>query len=213
MPEAFIGVLEAADQIDGLTMAMLASSARACRAWHAHGFDMSVAVNISPRSLSDAALADRILEAVALEQLDTRHVTLEVTETATGADVGAVIENLSRLRMRGFGLSIDDFGTGYSSMQQLTHIPFTELKIDQSFVRSAPSNPSARAVLESSLEIARKLGVPAVAEGVESKLELALLQQLGCPLAQGYYLARPMDEEAFADWMLQARAEKRARLG
>jgi EAL domain-containing protein (putative c-di-GMP-specific phosphodiesterase class I) len=130
-------------------------------------------------------------------------VTLEITETAAATHLGKVLENLSRLRMRGFGLAIDDYGTGYSSMQQLVRIPFTELKIDQTFVRNAPDQPSSRAMLESSLEMVGKLGIAAVAEGVESRAEMRLLTELGCPLAQGYYIARPMAGPDFLRWMIE----------
>ncbi|HTS86761.1 MAG TPA: EAL domain-containing protein, partial [Usitatibacter sp.] len=106
-----------------------------------------------------------------------------------------------RLRMKGFGLSIDDYGTGYSSMQRLTRVPFTELKIDQSFVKHAATQVSSRAVVESSLEIARKLGIAAVAEGVESRRDFDLVRTMGCNLVQGYYVSRPMEAGQFRVWL------------
>jgi len=105
--------------------------------------------------------------------------------------------------MKGFGLSIDDYGTGYSSMQQLSRIPFTELKIDQSFVMSALENESSKVILGSSLDMARKLRLKAVAEGVETRAHWNLLQKLGCDIAQGYFIAKPMEAAAFVDWTLQ----------
>jgi EAL domain-containing protein (putative c-di-GMP-specific phosphodiesterase class I) len=102
--------------------------------------------------------------------------------------------------MKGFGLSIDDYGTGYSSMERLARVPFTELKIDRSFVSRALTEPASRAVLESSLEMARKLGIVAVAEGVESESEWNLLKEMGCSLAQGYFVARPMGAAEFLAW-------------
>jgi EAL domain-containing protein (putative c-di-GMP-specific phosphodiesterase class I) len=112
--------------------------------------------------------------------------------------------------MKGFGLSIDDYGTGYSSMERLTRVPFTELKIDQTFVKSATTRPASLAALESSLEMAAKLGIVAVAEGVESATEWELVRRLGCPLAQGYFVARPMDASEFTSWV---RMPERARVG
>jgi EAL domain-containing protein (putative c-di-GMP-specific phosphodiesterase class I) len=103
--------------------------------------------------------------------------------------------------MKGFGLSIDDYGTGYSSMQQLTRIAFTELKIDQSFVANAAKQESARVILGSSLDMAKKLNITAVAEGVETQQDWDLLRQLGCGLAQGYFMATPMEAGAFLDWV------------
>ena len=102
--------------------------------------------------------------------------------------------------MNGFGLSIDDYGTGYSSMQQLTRIAFTELKIDRSFVLNASRQESAAVILESSLAMAGKLGITAVAEGVETQQDYDLLRRLGCGLAQGYFIARPMEAAAFTGW-------------
>ena len=200
-PAAFIPPLERAGELGAITVPMLSKAVIACRAWRAAGHDLTVAVNISLTSLADTELADRVLAIVTDHGLEPRHVVLEVTETAAASHLGKVLENLSRLRMRGFGLSIDDYGTGYSSMQQLVHIPFSELKIDQSFVRNAPAQPSCRAILESSLEVAGKLGMSAVAEGVETKPECRLLHELGCPLAQGYYFARPMAAEEFMRWL------------
>ncbi|MDX2299078.1 MAG: EAL domain-containing protein, partial [Xanthomonadaceae bacterium] len=101
------------------------------------------------------------------------------------------------LRMRGFGLAIDDYGTGFASMQQLTRVPFTELKIDQSFVTDYADNPSSRAVVESSVEMARRLNLRSVAEGVETQSDWNALHALGCDIAQGYFIARPMEEQAF----------------
>ena len=98
-------------------------------------------------------------------------------------------------------MSIDDYGTGYSSMQQLTRIAFTELKIDQSFVTDATRQESARVILESSLDMAKKLGITSVAEGVETQADWNLLRQLGCGLAQGYFIARPMQAGDYLNWV------------
>jgi len=111
-----------------------------------------------------------------------------------------VLENLARLRLKGFGLSIDDYGTGYSSMQQLTRIAFTELKIDQSFVMNATKQESSRVILESSIDMAKKLKLVSVAEGIETQTDWNLLHQLGCNLAQGYFIAEPMETSVFLSW-------------
>jgi FOG: EAL domain len=202
-PASFVRTLEQSGQIDALTISLLAKAAAACKRWRAAGFDLTVSVNVSLVSLADTGLADRVLAVVSRHGVDPKHVTLEITETAAATHLGKVLENLSRLRMRGFGLAIDDYGTGYSSMQQLVRVPFTELKIDQSFVRNAPAQASSRAMLEASLEMAGKLGIVAVAEGVESRTEMKLVTDLGCPLAQGYYIARPMASDDFLRWMVE----------
>jgi EAL domain-containing protein (putative c-di-GMP-specific phosphodiesterase class I) len=124
-----------------------------------------------------------------------------VTESAATTDVGVALENLARLRMKGFGLSIDDYGTGYSSMRQLTRIAFSELKVDQSFVMNATRENSARVILESSLKLAKKLRITSVAEGVETSADFQLLRRLHCDVAQGFFIARPMEASAYLDWV------------
>lgn len=204
LPGSFIDMLATTWQIDTLTESILRKAAQACRQWRDAGIDGTVAVNVSLTSLTDLTLADRLTAITMEEGIEPRDVIVEITETAAATHLGKALENVSRLRMKGFGLAIDDYGTGYSSMQQLTHIPFTELKIDQSFVHNAPTQRSSRAVLESSLEMASKLRIHAVAEGVETKEQLALLRELGCPLAQGYLLGRPMKAADFLRWAASA---------
>ncbi len=200
-PSAFISLLDQAGQISELTWIMLTRSARDCRNWREAGLDLDVSVNLSVKLLEDPAIADAVTWQVTRQGLEPRHMTLEITESGAMSGVGLVLENLLRLRMKGFGLSIDDFGTGYSSMQQLTRIPFTELKIDRSFVLHAARQASSRMILESSLEMARKLGITSVAEGVETSEDWALLRQHGCDLAQGFFIADPMQSADFPDWV------------
>ena len=200
-PGAFVPQIEAAGHGERLTLALLAGACAACRDWRAAGFPAVVALNVSNSALADVTLADRLVNLVREGGVEPRDIMLEVTETAAASDVGRVLENLSRLRMKGFGLAIDDYGTGYASMEQLARIPFTELKIDQTFVRQAPGSSASRAMLESSLEIAAKLRIVAVAEGVETGRELDLLMELQCPAAQGYLLCRPLPAGEFLDWM------------
>lgn len=199
-PYAFVPALEASGRIDELTWIMLEKAAAACRDWRRGGLDMTVSVNLSLGSLTSVGLADRITGLVRAQRLEPRQMILEVTETIAMTHLARALENLARLRIKGFGLSIDDYGTGYSSMQHLLHIPFTELKIDQSFVVSAVEKDSCRVFLESSLDIAKKLGLKAVAEGVETRAVWDLLRKLGCDVAQGYFIARPMAAAQFPDW-------------
>ena len=138
------------------------------------------------------SIADRLHDLVKESDCDPKQITLEVTESEVMIDVAKVLNVLARLRMKGFGLSIDDFGTGYSSLQQLSNVPFTELKVDQSFVKDAPTQPRHRTIIETSLDLARKLKLKTVAEGVETRAEWDLLKSLGCEQAQGYFIARPM---------------------
>jgi EAL domain-containing protein (putative c-di-GMP-specific phosphodiesterase class I) len=200
-PYAFIQLLEDNNLIDELTWIMLGKSAALCSAWRATGAEATVSVNLSFKSLGESHVAERVTDLVRAQSLDPRHMILEVTESAAATEGGKPLENLARLRMKGFGLSIDDFGTGYSSMQQLTRIAFTELKVDQSFVTNATEQSSGRVILESSLEMAKKLDMTSVAEGVETRGEYHLLCQLGCDVAQGYFIARPMESGAYLSWV------------
>ena len=119
-------------------------------------------------------------------------------------DIVTPLEILTRLRLKGVALSIDDFGTGYSSMEQLKTIPFTEMKIDRAFVNGAADNPAARAILESTVDLAKKLNMSIVAEGVENQDDWDLVAELGIDLVQGYFVAKlmPADEfgERAAEW-------------
>ena len=198
---SFVPLLERSGNIATFTAMMVKDAAACCRAWMDMGCLVNLSLNLSQESLADMGLADQMVKLVRAEGLEPREVIFEVTESAMAADVGRALENLSRLRIRGFGLSIDDYGTGYSSMQQLSRVAFTELKIDQSFVRNATDQQPSRVMLESSLEMAGKLRIPAVAEGVETRAEWELLRELGCDLAQGFYVAKPMDATHLMRWL------------
>lgn len=201
-PDSFVPVLEDNGLIDGLTWIMLKRSAEACLAWQQSGLgqDINVSVNLSLKSLADTTLADRLTRTVTDTGLQPRHMVLEITESAAMTDIAHCLENLARLRMKGFGLSIDDYGTGYSSMQQLSRIPFSELKIDRSFVTDVALHPQRRVILASSIDMARKLGLKVVAEGVESRADWDRLKELGCTMAQGYFIAKPMPAAEFIHW-------------
>ena len=107
------------------------------------------------------------------------------------------LENLARLRLRGFGLAIDDFGTGFSSIQQLARIAFTELKIDRSFVARITDKKEARAIVEASIDMAHRLDILSVAEGIETQAEWNALKAAGCRIGQGYFVSRPVDGAQF----------------
>lgn len=204
-PYFFIGAMEENGLIDALTWQILERTAALCRGWLAQGMDLSVSVNLSLKSLDEPGLAERIAEAVAAQGLPSKHMVLEITESAAMTNIAKALENLTRLRMKGFALSIDDYGTGYSSMQQLSRIPFSELKIDQSFVMGALEKEANKVILASSLDMAKKLKLKAVAEGVETRAHWNLLQGLGCDIAQGYFIAKPMEADAFRGWALEWR--------
>ena len=135
---------------------------------------------------------------------------LEITESAASRNQGAALENLARLRMRGFDLSIDDFGTGYSSLAKLVRTPFSELKIDREFVIKLTTDPAARTLVESIIAIARRLGLRTVAEGIETEAQHEILLGLNCDMGQGYLFAKPMPAAEWLQWM-QGKRDSRAR--
>ena len=197
-PTCFIDTLEAGGLIDEITWVMLRKSAACCRAWRARGLDATVSVNLSVRSLAEVDIAERVTKLVRSQGLDPSQMILEVTESSATTDVGKALENLARLRMKGFGLAIDDYGTGYSSMQQLSRIAFTELKIDRTFVSKAVKDATARVILKSSIKMAKQLNIDSVAEGVETRADFDLLCRLKCDMAQGFFIAKPL---AYADFL------------
>ncbi len=212
-PYAFIEVIEKEDDLIGkLTRVMLEKASHCCRSWRDDGHDVGIAVNVSIRSLTDLGVAERLTEETIRHGIEPRHVTIEITETVAMTDVGRVLENLSRLRMNGFSLAIDDYGTGYSSMQQLDRSAANELKIDRAFVTGARRQESSRVILQSSLELAARLGLVTVAEGVETRDEWDLLTEYGCDQAQGYFVARPMPAAEVGDWITAWHARGRYEL-
>jgi len=195
-PGEFIPLAERTGLIGDLTWAIVERSIAAVRGWRDAGFvQLSVAINLSNAFLVDPAVTDRIAASCAKAGVPPDAVTFEITESMAADNIVPVLANLTRLRMRGYGLSIDDFGTGYASMDQLARIPFTELKIDRGFVTNVAEGSAARAILESSIDLAKRFGLKSVAEGVETEADLERLVALGCDCAQGYHLARPMDND------------------
>ncbi len=209
-PLHFIHKMEREDLVTALTESLLKQSCGYLNAWAERGHTITVSVNVSMFCLTDVSIADRLHELVKECECDPRQIILEVTETGVMNNVAMVLNVLARLRLKGFGLSIDDFGTGYSSLQQLSNVPFTELKIDQSFVKDSPTQPRHRTIIEASLELARKLKLGTVAEGVETRAEWDLLRSLGCEQAQGYFIARPMPGHQIPDWIRMWQAPEEA---
>ncbi|PJZ44570.1 EAL domain-containing response regulator [Leptospira brenneri] len=199
-PYEFIDVLEKSGNIDILTFLMLEKSAKACKLIHAQGHEISISVNLSLTSLTDTNLADKITRVVSESGLDPKFIILEITETAAMTEMAPALENLARLRMKGFGLSIDDYGTGYSSMQQISRIAFTELKIDQSFVREMTTSNVSKVLINSSIEMATKLQMKCTAEGIETENDWEQLKNMNCDLGQGYYIAKPMNFDEFLEF-------------
>jgi EAL domain-containing protein (putative c-di-GMP-specific phosphodiesterase class I) len=203
-PVRFIPLAEKNGLIRRLTEQVLETSLAQCRAWDANGMHLSVAVNLSPQLLNDLSFPDHVARMAAQVGADARRIIFEVTESAAMFDPGTTMDVLTRMRVKNFGLSIDDFGTGYSSLKQLYLMPFSELKIDTSFVRDIFAHEDARTMVETMVLLAHKLRLTACAEGVESQEVLDFLDGVGCDRAQGYFIGRPMVgsvlEQCVRDW-------------
>lgn len=161
---------------------------------------INMALNVDIGLLANRHFADDLIHCVAAAGCQPSQLVLEVTESALMNDPMVTLASVGRLRLAGFGLSIDDYGTGFSTLRQLSRLPFTELKIDRAFVTEAHQNRRARAILYSAIEMGHKLGLPCVAEGVERKEDVLMLEGLGCHSAQGYLFARPMSGERLGGW-------------
>lgn len=164
---------------------------------------LTLSINLSARSLDDDGLINFIVAECLRVGIASNRLVFELTETSAMEDPIASLDLLTRLRMKGFQLSIDDFGTGYSSMLQLARLPFSEIKVDRSFVMAASRSEEARAVIRSIVELGHSLGLQTTAEGVEDEYTFEYLKQIDCDLAQGYLIARPMDGEQALAWGMQ----------
>jgi EAL domain-containing protein (putative c-di-GMP-specific phosphodiesterase class I) len=204
-PETFLPPLARAGYLDELSWIMLALGSLEAGRWHQAGLPASVSVNVSATSLADPNYAEAVTQIVSGQGLEPANMILELTESEAIRNVAAALENLTRLRMRGFGLAIDDYGVGYSSMQELSRMPFTEVKIDRSFVTAAATSEKHRMMITHTVEVARLSGLKVVAEGVETRAEMDLVASLGCDMIQGFLVAEPMDAGEFRRWMTARR--------
>jgi EAL domain-containing protein (putative c-di-GMP-specific phosphodiesterase class I)/CheY-like chemotaxis protein len=204
-PDYFIALAEECGMIGPLTEWVLSTALRQMARWQAIGLKLHMSINVSMENLNMPGFASRVAELMRGSSVPEQLITLEVTESRLMSPTSVPLENLVRLRMQRFGLSIDDFGTGHSSLAHLRDIPFTELKIDRGFVRGASSNPFMRPILEGSIGLASRLSMQSVAEGVETEDDWNLVREVGCDLAQGWFVGRPMPAEAVPEWVAQWR--------
>ncbi len=185
---------------DDLTAIMLEKSIGQCRKWRNQGLELEISVNLSPDMLLDPGFPDRV-EAKAIEHgIENEKIIIEVSESAIAHDVHEALDSLAQLRLRGFGLAIDDYGTGDCTREQLKRVAASELKIDRKILSGAARRAPLRAALVQGLETARQLGLRSVAEGVENREEWDLVNELGCDMAQGYLIGRPMAADALTAW-------------
>lgn len=194
---SFIPIAEEGGLMNELTDAMLKATISQASSWLMSGINIETSVNISVDDLNRMDFPEYIENITIEAGLPMNLLTLELTETGVMKDILGAMEILSRLRMKGMGLAIDDFGTGFSSMQQLKRLPFTELKIDRAFVFGAGEDKEARAMLESSLALARSLDLYVVAEGAETQSDWDVLEEVGVDAVQGYFVSKPLPADEF----------------
>ncbi|MFV0277344.1 MAG: EAL domain-containing protein, partial [Parahaliea sp.] len=200
-PDVFIPVAEEYGLIDRLTFLMAEQAVASSEQWRKQGLDLSVAVNVAMESLCQLDFPERLEALIARAGSGYGGLQLEVTESQLMADLVPPLEVLLRLRLRKIRLSIDDFGTRHSNLSQLRDLPFDELKLDRSYVTEAADSGRSAAILESSIAMAKGLGLSVVAEGVETLEDWRRVEQMGCDLVQGYFIARPMPASAIPDWI------------
>src|SRR6185437_9391152 len=167
----------------------------------AHDTTLTLAINISGSSLTDVIFTDVLNEQCAQLRIDPARIILELTESSATQRTADAMDILTRVRLKGFQLSIDDFGTGYSSLVQLAQLPFSEIKIDRSFVASMLSSEESSKIVATTIGLGKALHLMTVAEGVESEAQLRALAELECEQAQGFHIAVPMDGEATQAWL------------
>ncbi|MEQ8397597.1 EAL domain-containing response regulator [Thalassobaculum sp.] len=203
-PAGFLATAVESDLIGDLTMMVLEQGLNDLRHWDRRGLAVpSLAVNFDAASLRDLSLPDQIVNALRVHGVSADRLIIEVTETKMVETVANAMEILTRLRMRGIGLSIDDFGTGHSTMSQLEAFPFSELKIDRSFINGVGRNEHTEAIVRSSIELAHSLQMAVVAEGIETFRQLEALHLMKCDAAQGYLVARPAGADDFESWLVR----------
>jgi EAL domain-containing protein (putative c-di-GMP-specific phosphodiesterase class I) len=207
-PDRFIPLAEETGLIAPLTDWVFATAMAQAASWHRSGLPLRIAVNLSGKNLGQIDLPERLAACCREAAVGPEQVVLELTETHAMADAVKGTEVVTRLRLKGFGLSIDDFGTGYSSLVQLHRLPFTEIKIDRSFITELPRNRECRDIAETIVALARKIGLECIAEGVETAEALDALIAIGCDGAQGYYLSRPLPPLDVAQFVRQSNATK-----
>jgi EAL domain-containing protein (putative c-di-GMP-specific phosphodiesterase class I)/ActR/RegA family two-component response regulator len=199
-PSCFIDLAERSELALPLTEKVLAIALRDCALAKGLGYEGSLSINLPPAAMVDLKFPESVVAAQAHFNCSQTMLQFEITETSVPPNPAMALDILARLRLKGFSLSIDDFGTGHSSLEQLQQLPFSELKIDLGFIKSAKTDAKARVIVENSISLGRQLGLCVLAEGVEDEGSWNWLRASGCELAQGYFIAKPLPIHELRDW-------------
>lgn len=202
-PDDFITMAERAGIIKPLTLFAIREGMAQSLRFQEMGLQISVAVNLSAFLLQDSSLIEDLAEIIHESPLEPRWISLEVTESAIVHDLDRAVETLNRIKDLGISLSIDDFGTGYASLTYIKQLPASELKLDQLFIKDVEASASDRIIVESTIELSHSLGLKVVAEGVEEFAIYNYLASVGCDMAQGYWISKPMPEDEIAAWLVE----------
>jgi diguanylate cyclase len=200
-PDEFIPLAQQTGLIKPLTLYVLEEALGQCRSWQREGMRLGVAVNLSVRNLLDAEFPEQVRRLLDKHGVEPGLLELEITESVVLSDPVRTKRVLDKLSTMGVKLSIDDFGTGYSSLAYLSQLPVDEIKIDRSFVMNMAQCDNDAVIVRSTIDLGRNLGLQVVAEGVETEEAWDVLSQLGCTLAQGYYLSRPVPAAELTQWL------------
>ncbi len=200
-PDSFIGLAETSDLMGPLTSKVLDMAIKRISLQKNQGCEIPISVNVSSKNISSLELPEKLKNKIQMYQLDPSLLTIEITESALMGDLVTSLDILTRLRMKGFALSIDDFGTGFSSLSQLHKVPFSELKVDKSFVMEMDFDDVAKSIVQTCIMLGHELNMKVIAEGVESEATLTMLKKMGCDISQGYHLSRPLSENDFQKWI------------
>jgi diguanylate cyclase (GGDEF)-like protein/PAS domain S-box-containing protein len=200
-PGEFVPLAEQTGLIKPLTSFVLHAALQQVNAWQQAGYDLSIAVNISERSLLDPDFPDEVTCLLLDAGVPPHHLELEITEGTIMADPARAAAVLRHLDDLGVVLSLDDFGTGYSSLSRLRELPISEIKIDRSFAARIETDERDVAIMRSTIELGHNLGCSVVAEGLETAEALQRVTSLGCDTGQGFHIARPLDAAAISDWL------------
>ena len=200
-PDDFISIAEHTGVIVPLTSLVLRTALEQSAEWRTLGYDLDVAVNVSPRALLSPAFVEEVAGVLRETQVPARRLTLEVTESSVMTDPARAIAVLQSLHALGIQLSVDDFGTGYSSLAYLQRLPVHEVKIDKSFVRDLAVAAGDGAIVRAIVDLGHNLGLRVVAEGVEDARSLGVLRDMGCDTAQGYLVSRPLPPDRLLTWL------------
>ncbi|HEY9112553.1 MAG TPA: EAL domain-containing response regulator [Rhodanobacteraceae bacterium] len=199
-PGRFLPLIEQSGNMNLLTVRVI----EAGLTWFAelaHDDTLALAINISGGSLTDVSFTDMLHRQCNLFQVAPARIILELTETTAARRTAELLDILTRVRLKGFQLSIDDFGTGYSSLVQLAQLPFSEIKIDKSFVSAMLASEEARKIVATTIGLGKELQLTTVAEGVETEAQARALAELQCDQAQGFFFAKPLDGDTAHAWL------------